>query len=561
MFLIGFVWAILTQIPLPLNKGFTQQIASATRPQNGGSKYLLVWSSDKGTDDGKQDPDFLAVVDATKGSPTYGKVVNTANVPEVPNANLLTELGLRPNTPSSILNEAHHLTTELYTDPANNHKYVFAGGLISANVFKFDVTDPLNIPPAELIVSSQVKKFAGTDHFHALPNGNFVSTFMGSRGLTTPGGLVEFSPDWKVVKEHDSNKAGGPTRYVPSINGETDTGLLSHPHGLEIRPDLGILVTSDFANPFTLASGLLYDPSKQNYDFGTTVRVWDLSNLAAGPKKIIQVPDGPRKEKNRFYEEPEGLMTLKLLHKPNHKGGFVSSVTGGTLYYSPDLTADDAKFIEVYDGGPNTGASFFDITEDDRFLVLPFSGILTPNDPGDNPYNRDYPGEHSRRIVVLDIEKLVNKDPSKIKCGAPLVINNPITGFTTKLLGHNNYAPDCPVEVSVVNVDSAENFRTHGGTHYIEFDKDDSRYAATNYFVDLDSFGLPGTGSGGDLKLYIANFNKKDGASSLDQEFKDELTGEIGVNFNRPSTYKWPGDRGFAGTAKPHNATFTETSY
>ena len=37
--------------------------------------YLLVWSSDRGTDDGKQDPDFLAVVDANPHSPTYGKNV------------------------------------------------------------------------------------------------------------------------------------------------------------------------------------------------------------------------------------------------------------------------------------------------------------------------------------------------------------------------------------------------------------------------------------------------------------------------------------------------------
>jgi|SoiMetStandDraft_2_1073263.scaffolds.fasta_scaffold86241_2 hypothetical protein len=28
--------------------------------------FLLVWASDKGTDDGHQDPDFLAVIDADR---------------------------------------------------------------------------------------------------------------------------------------------------------------------------------------------------------------------------------------------------------------------------------------------------------------------------------------------------------------------------------------------------------------------------------------------------------------------------------------------------------------
>ena len=60
-----------------------------------GSSYLAVWSSDKETDDRPSvlNTDFLAIIDADPHSPTYGKVVNTASLQSVPDANLLTDLG------------------------------------------------------------------------------------------------------------------------------------------------------------------------------------------------------------------------------------------------------------------------------------------------------------------------------------------------------------------------------------------------------------------------------------------------------------------------------------
>jgi len=61
-----------------------------------GSSYLAVWSSDKGTDDkpGILDTDFLAIIDADPKSRTYGKVVNTASMESVADANLLNDLAL-----------------------------------------------------------------------------------------------------------------------------------------------------------------------------------------------------------------------------------------------------------------------------------------------------------------------------------------------------------------------------------------------------------------------------------------------------------------------------------
>ena len=513
--------------------------------------YLLVWSSDKGTDDGVQNPDFLAVVDATRDSPTFGKVVNTVSLPCIPGANLLDELGIAPGLSSCILNEAHHMSEEVYVDPQTKHKYLFAAGLLSANIFRFDVTDPLHIPQAELVVTSRaVTKFSGTDDILFLPNGNLIASYMGAKNLTTPGGLVEFSPSGTVMGEYDAVRAGGPTRYVPSVGGVTDAGLLAHPHGIALRPDLDILISSDFADPLSLATSTSTD---MHQDFGTTVRVWKLSDLKAGPQAVIQVPDGPRHEAVSIHEEPEGLMSAGLLNRKQHKGAFTASMCGGVLFYSSDITASAPVFKEVYDAGPCTGASVFKISKNDHFILMPIAGIQAPGDP---IYDRDYAGEHARRVVILDIRPLTKKGTGPIDCGPPTVTNDPVTGYTTGFTGHNNGAADCPVEVANLNVDSALNFSEHGGPHSLQMEDGENRFSFSDYFVDLQSFGLPGTGTSGDLKVYIANFNKHNGKAALDTQFKDELTGEVGVNFNRPSSYTWPGARGQAGAAKPHAMIF-----
>lgn len=113
---------------------------------------------------------------------------------------------------------------------------------------------------------------------------------MGAKDLTAPGGPVELRRNGSVVQEYAAARAGGPDRYRPSVNGVTDTGLLAHPHGVDIRPDLDLVVTSDYADPLSLATSASVDALTE--DMGTTVRFWKLSDLAAGPTAIAQLPIG-----------------------------------------------------------------------------------------------------------------------------------------------------------------------------------------------------------------------------------------------------------------------------
>lgn len=156
---------------------------------------------------------------------------------------------------------------------------------------------------------------------------------------------------------------------------------------------------------------------------------------------------------------------------------------GGTLYYTPDITVANRVFHEVYDFDLRTGASVFTLTPDDKFLILPIGGIQSPGDP---IYDRDYSDEHSWRVLVLDLRPLVNAG-SSAKWAPPTVINGP-DGYTTSFIGHNNNAPDCPVESGVVNVDTGANFSTHGGPHYTQYDPTTRTVVFSNYLVDLTAF-------------------------------------------------------------------------
>jgi hypothetical protein len=534
-----------------------------------GSSYLAVWSSDKETDDRPSvlNTDFLAIIDADPKSRTYGKVVNTASIESVPGTNLLNDLGFTdalglttkyglPATgiPSDALNEAHHMTH----DPVviGKHSYLYMGGLISANIFRCDVTNPHHIPTCPLITTAkEVTNFSGIDDFLQAPNGNVLVTYMGAKDLTTPGGLVEIGLDGTVVGEYAAAKADGPTRYMPSVKGVTDTGLLAHPHGIDTRPDLNLLVTSDYADPLTLATSPTLQGEKE--DCGTTVRFWKLSDLNAGPTAIAQLPVGKGREGYFRYNAPEGVMSVALTHLHEHKGVFATTMGGGSIWYAPDATAAEPEFRLIYRVGPGASAPVFFVTPDDRFLVQPIQGVLSPGDPPPaglavSDYNRDYPGEHSRRVIVLDIQKLL-RARTLVKCDAPPVETDE-NGIIRRITARNNGAEDCPTVTGTLNLDSRENFVTHSGPHFVAFDHETRRVAASNYFVQLTPFDLPGLHEAGDDRVCMARLTQT-GELVLDTAFKDELTGRPCVAMDRPNSYRWP-NRGRTGAAKPHAMAF-----
>lgn len=524
-----------------------------------GSSYLAVWSSDKTVGDPSRSTDFLAIIDADPRSTSYGKVINTAALPRTAGVNLLNDLGLTgplgltekyglppSGIPANVLNEAHHMTHEPIA--VGRHRYLYLGGLISANVFRCDVADPLDIPTCELITSARdVANYSGIDDFAQAPNGNLLVTYMGAKNLTTPGGLVELRPDGTVVGEYAAARPGGPTRYRPSVGGVRDTGLLAHPHGIAIRPDLNLVVTGDYADPLSLATSAEVD--SDTADLGTTVRFWKLSDLAAGPTAIAQLPVGKGRERLDTHNAPEGVMSVALPHRRKHKGVFAATMGGGSIWYAPDATAAQPKFRLIYRVGPGSSPAVFTITPDDRYLLQPIQGTWAPDDP---LYDRDYRGQNARRVIALDIQELLAAG-SDVACAAPPVRTD-TRGNITRITARNNGAADCPQVTGEIKLNSYQNFVTHGGPHFLAFDHESRRVAIVNYFVQLTPFNLPGTQMAGDNRVCMARLTTT-GKLVLDAAFKDELTGQPCVDMNRTTDYRWP-NHGNSGAAKPHAIAF-----
>jgi hypothetical protein len=233
------------------------------------------------------------------------------------------------------------------------------------------------------------------------------------------------------------------------------------------------------------------------------------------------------------------------------------------MWFAPDATAAEPEFRMIYRVGPGASLPVFLVTPDDRFLVLPIQGVLSEGDPPPaglkrSVYNRDYRGEHSRRVIVLDIQNLLSAGAS-VKCDAPAFTDasgRVITETTVieHITARNNGAEDCPTVTGTLNLDSPENFATHSGPHFVAFDHETRRVAVSNYFVQLTPFKLPGLHEAGDDRVCMARLTQT-GQLVLDTAFTDELTGQPCVEMDRPASYRWP-NRGRTGAAKPHAMAF-----
>ena len=220
-------------------------------------------------------------------------------------------------------------------------------------------------------------------------------------------------------------------------------------------------------------------------------------------------------------------------------------------------TAAEPEFRLIYRVGPGASAPVFFVTPDDRFLVQPIQGVLSPGDPPPpglavSAHDRDYDGEHSRRVIALDIQKLLRAG-TLVKCDAPPVKTD-ADGVIQRIKARNNGAEDCPTVTGTLNLDSPQNFATHSGPHFVAFDHETRRVASSNYFVQLTPFDLPGLHEAGDDRVCMARLTHT-GELILDRAFKDELTGEPCVAMDRPKSYHWP-NRGRTGAAKPHAMAF-----
>ncbi|MEP6743411.1 MAG: selenium-binding protein SBP56-related protein [bacterium] len=358
------VWFLILGVLLAVGSFFflgrtkvSQANPSAT-PAANSEKHLFVWAGDQA----RKNPDFLAVVNFDENSANYGKVITT-----VP----LTGAG-------ATWNEPHHVGL------SRDGRVLACGGLLSVlkgqkEVFFFDVS---NAGAPKFISSADPPQSAIADEFYALPEGGFLVTMMGGAQGHHPGRIVEFSKDLKLVREYPE--------------APPDDGF--NPHGISVRPEMNLMVTSDFICPSTTLHAVPGDLQLRG-----SVRVWNFRERKivrtikiAGAAGTIDVRLIPRDAKGRGYTAGMGDGQLYLLDTQQGtaksafdfnsiaKGGwpqlmrmtkdgkrlFVTMNMAGKVVMFDTSNPEQPKVLKVLDLGANSGPHYLALTEDEKRVVI-----------------------------------------------------------------------------------------------------------------------------------------------------------------------------------------------
>ena len=247
--------------------------AREPRDEGKDARTLYVWTGDQA----RVAPDFLAVVDFDEDSPRYGKVIRTVPVPGVSGAG----------------NEPHHC--HLSAD-----KNILAcGGLLALlrgqnSIFFFDVSQARH--PRFLFSTSGTLSNI-TDDFLPLKNGGFLVTQMGDHAGGVPGRVAEFDRELHMIGEW------------PATPPEHDF----NPHGISARPELNLMVTSDFMLPDSSLNVVPGDPLLRG-----SIRVWNLEKRSI--VRTIAIPGAI------------GTMDVKLIPKDPYGRAFTAGMFDGLVY-------------------------------------------------------------------------------------------------------------------------------------------------------------------------------------------------------------------------------------
>jgi selenium-binding protein 1 len=308
-------------------------------------KYLYVWAGDEvGIF-----PDFLAVVDFNEHSENYGEVIATANAP-------------------TSGNEAHHCHI------SSDGNVILCGGLLSLlkdqdDIFFFDISKPKK--PA-FISSTRAQLSSITDDPVPLAKGGYLVTMMGSDVGGAPGRVAEFDKHLQLVHEWPDN---------PPTDG-------FNPHGISIRPEANIMITSDFLNPVSTLVGYPGPLGLRG-----SVRVWDLAK-----RRIVRsIPIPPA----------IGTMHCKLIPGDRHLGAYTCGMFdqgGGHLYY---IDTQAGTYTEAFDTDsllPGGITQIFAITEDGTRLIVPISTYTDAGPVGGIVAMLDITQRtHARVVSVVDL--------------------------------------------------------------------------------------------------------------------------------------------------------------
>jgi hypothetical protein len=397
----------------------------------------------------------------------------------------------------------------------------------------------------------------------------------------SPGEVLTFTPDAKKglvqasetsagsIGGVESGNAGGVPEPCTLREGEP-LQTCANPHGIQIRQDLGRMVTADYAEP----REIVLDPVKtvDQYAFRPTVRVWNTAD-PVHPKlvSVAHMPQGPVNPVNRGHGQIGIMEDAKTWPNATQytgglasKGFFAESMCGGGIFFTPDVTKlrgdSSSQWKEVWNDGLSAlasgttqgtftdepggcdGGSWIQVAPNNRVL---FHSVIGRAPLSDNYYDQGAVKE----IYDIDISKLIKDAQSgEVTCDLSGGIHTgglDLSGIQVfQQIAQGKQVADCPKLISQVVVPDV----TSGGPHWAALDNHSLDQNGLPYRLAFSDYFVARSGVDGDHRLYVVDVSPK-GRLSYDNTFRDENTGALGVNFNRRN---WPGSPD-AGFYKPHS--------
>jgi hypothetical protein len=495
-------------------------------------------------------------------NPDYGKVVNFVQLP----------------LPWGVEAEAHHMQYQW-----EDGQPIIAGGLFNDTTFVLGADDIPNLDLKNIIAPQDTLQGTIPDAYDATGDGKFIGTYMGGPEANfggSPGDVTVFKPDPQKGLVLDSETPAGKIGGVFSGNDNgvpepctlregRPLGTCANPHGIQIRQDLKRMVTADYAEP----REIVLDPVKtvDKYAFRPTVRTWDTSDTSH-PKliSVAHMPDGPLQPAQRAHEQYGIMEDAKTWPSdPKYpdilpsKGVFAGSMCGGGIFFAPDVTKlqgdSSDQFQQVWNDGlselaqdPTTqepggcaGGAWHQVSRNNRTLFRSVQG----RNPGSDNY---FDTGQGKMLYDIDISALITSaQDGKVQCdlsrGTDVDGDGTIdlTGMQTfQKLAKGETVADCPKLISTLKV----NDPTGGGPHWAALDNHSLRADGSPTRLVFSDYFVARTGIDGDHRFYTVDVSP-DGKLSYDEDFRDENTGALGVDFNRRN---WPGSPD-AGFYKPHS--------
>ena len=312
----GVLLSVGATIGYPSSKKLSR---TSAKPTGAAEKYLFVWAGDQA----RIAPDFLAVIDFDEGSPNYGSVITTVPLPG----------------PGASGNEPHHVGL------SRDGRVLACGGLLSVlkgqkEIFFFDVSNPA---APSFISSADPPLSAITDEFYALENGGFLVTMMGGANGAHPGRVAEFDKNLNLVVEHPDD---------PPHDG-------FNPHGISVRPEINLMVTSDFVCPSTTLHAV-----PGGLDLRGSVRVWLFKQRKL--LRTIQIPGAV------------GTIDVKLIPGDPHQRAFTAGMADDHLYLVNTNNGSAESVFDFSTIAPGGFPQLMRMTEDGTRLFISMNAAGKP---------------------------------------------------------------------------------------------------------------------------------------------------------------------------------------